>query len=387
MKILDSTLREGEQTPGVYFDNHIKMVIAELLDEIGIEFIEAGHPVVSNEICQGLKKICSRSLNATVCAHSRSLIEDIDLAIDCGVDFVGVFYCVSNGRIMDVYKKNIDMVKCQIRDVINYAKRKKPGLIIRFTPEDTVRSEFENVYGIAAEAVKAGADIISIADTTGYMMPGTCRSMYDYVVGLKKKLAEMDLFPRIEVHCHDDRGLALANALDAFRAGADIIDASVMGLGERAGIVDLAPLLVILKEDFKVTNNWNLKLLPELYETVSKYSKIPIQVNLPITGENVFSHCAGIHTQAAVINPLHYQSIDPGIVERKTKIILDHMAGYSTIKYALEQIGEKIPDDAIIYDILNTVKQIGRKHRTVDLEEFRHIVKWYNYHDCQAVKK
>lgn len=379
IEILDSTLREGEQTPGVYLDTHIKLAAASLLDEIGIDYIEAGHPQVSAEIYNAVKQIANSELKAKVCAHSRSLQKDVDLALECNVDFIGIFYCVSEGRLNEVFKKDLNTAINQICDVIKYAKDKKPDLIIRFTPEDTVRSEFENVVKAASAAVKAGADVISIADTTGYMIPGTDRNMYDYVTELKKRFAEQDINPKVAVHCHNDRGLALANALDGYRAGADIIDATVMGLGERAGLVDMAQLLTVLTADFN-ENRWNLNLLPELYNLVSLYSGIKIPVNYPITGENAFTHCAGVHTQAATINPAHYESLSPELLGRERKIALDHMSGVASIRYSLSLIGEHDIDNELLGKILEKVKDVGHRGKIVDLSELKHIVKWCRSH-------
>jgi len=123
---------------------------------------------------------------------------------------------------------------------IDYAKQINPDLVVRYTPEDTVRSKFKNVIDASVAAIQAGADIISVADTTGFMVPGSEHNMYDYIKNLKESFDQKNLSPKIAVHCHNDRGLALANALDGIRAGAEIIDVSVLGLGERAGIVDMA---------------------------------------------------------------------------------------------------------------------------------------------------
>ncbi|MEJ2054640.1 MAG: 2-isopropylmalate synthase, partial [Calditrichaceae bacterium] len=225
--ILDATLREGEQTPGVYFDEHIKMAIADLLDSIGIRIIEAGHPMVTQEIYSAVKKLANRNLKAIVGAHSRSMKKDVDLALECGVGFLGIFYCVSEDRLNNVFKKELTSAVDQIAKVISYAKEQNPEILIRYTPEDTVRSKFENVISASEAAVNAGADIISVADTTGFMVSGTENNMYDFVLRLKEALSKKGLNPKIAVHCHNDRGCALANALDAFRAGAEIIDASV----------------------------------------------------------------------------------------------------------------------------------------------------------------
>jgi 2-isopropylmalate synthase len=376
VQILDSTLREGEQTPGVYFDSHIKLAIADLLSAIGVEYMEAGHPAVSPEVDEAVRQIAKRKLNIKVGAHSRSLRKDIDQAIDCGVEFLGIFYCVSNGRLNGVLKKSFSSAINQITDVIKYAKETKPDMIVRYTPEDTVRSDYQNVLAAASAAVTAGADIISVADTTGYMIPGTKRSMYDYILKLKTDLADIGLKPKMAVHCHNDRGLAVANALDGYRAGAEIIDTAVLGLGERAGIVDLAQLMVVLKNDFEVSNKWNLRLLPKMYSLINGYSNISIPVNYPVTGENVFTHCAGIHTHAAVINPVHYQSLDNQAVGREVGICLDHMAGASAVKYSLEQIGIVDVEKELLNNVLEKVKVIGQKGRIVNSEELKHIYDW-----------
>lgn len=377
--VLDSTLREGEQTPGVYFDKHIKLAIANILDEIGIDIIEAGHPMVTPEIHAAVKSIAQKNYKAIVGAHSRSLKSDVDLALECGVRFLGIFYCVSDERLNTVFKKDLDSAIQQIADIIKYAKSQKPDLLIRYTPEDTVRSQFENVVKAAVAAVEAGADIISVADTTGYMVPGTNRSMYDFISRLKSEFDKRNLNPKIAVHCHNDRGLALANALDAYRAGADIIDAAALGLGERAGIVDLAQLLVVLTVDYG-ENRWNLPKLCELYDLVSKHSGIPIPSNFPITGKNAFTHCAGVHTHAASINPMHYESLNPQIVGRERTFALDHMSGIASLRYALNLIGETDLEEQVQYDILQEVKSVGQRGRTVDLAELKHIVDAVKHH-------
>ncbi len=333
LQILDTTLREGEQTPGVYFDRHIKLAIARMLNDIGIDIIETGHPAVTSEIYDSVNTIANSGFASTIGAHSRSTKSDVELALECGVDFLGIFYCVSDERLDTVFKKELEAAIEQITSVISFAKSVNLELIVRYTPEDTVRSQFENVIAASVAAVKAGADIISVADTTGYMVPGTDRNMFDYISKLKSRLAENDCTPKIAVHCHNDRGFALANALDAYRAGAEIIDASVLGLGERAGIVDLAQLLVVLSSDYNM-QRWNLEKLDELYQFVSRHSGVPIPVNYPVMGKNAFTHCAGVHTHAAAVNPTHYESLSPELLGKERHFSLDHMSGIASLKYA-----------------------------------------------------
>jgi 2-isopropylmalate synthase len=383
VQILDTTLREGEQSPGVYFDTHIKLAIAKQLDNIGVDYIEAGHPVVTEEIHQTVKQLANLGFRAIIGAHARSLKKDVDLALECGVKFLGIFYCVSDQRLNHIFNKNLEEAIEQITSVIRYAKEQRPDLIIRYTPEDTVRSPWNNVEKAAVAAVEAGADVISIADTTGFLIPGTENNMYDFVTRLKDLFRKRKLAPKIAVHCHNDRGLALANALDGFRAGADIIDTTVLGLGERAGLVDMATLMAVLKNDFHVENKWKLEKIPELYRLVSEYSGLPIPVNFPITGENAFTHCAGVHTQAAAIDPVHYESLNPEVVGRERKIALGHMSGISSITYALDKLGESDLDEIVLKMVLDKVKAVGKKSRVIDQDELKHIVDWCKEHKAK----
>jgi len=375
VSILDSTLREGEQTPGVYFPEHVKLAIARQLDRVGVSFVEAGHPHVSQEIQSAVKQLASQSFSFRVGAHARSLHKDVDAALACGVSFLGIFYCVSDERLTHVFNTDLVSAIDQIENVISYAKEKDPNLMIRFTPEDTVRSAFQNVVDASVAAVQAGADIISVADTTGYMIPHSDRNMYDFISRLKDTLNCRDVDPLIAVHCHNDCGMAAANAIEGYRAGAQIIDTSVLGLGERAGIVDLATILAVLSQSFYETNSWQLDGLIPLYQMVSQYAEVSIPINFPVVGENAFKHCAGVHTHAAQMDPLHYQSLDPKPFGRKMEISLDHMSGLSSLQFALEKNDLEL-DKEMMLATLKKVKEVGRTGRTVDCDELKMIVEW-----------
>lgn len=375
VRVLDSTLREGEQTPGVYMDTHVKQEIARLLDAVGVQFIEAGHPLVSDDIRQAVRDVAWLGLNATVVAHARSLRGDVEAAVETGVGMIGMFYCVSDERLDTVFCTTLSDAINQITDAIRYARQLNPRLVIRYTPEDTVRSPFSNVVEAAVAAVEAGADVISIADTTGYMMPGV-RSMYDYVLRLREAMAARGATPKIAVHCHNDRGLALANSLDAYRAGAEIIDATVLNLGERTGITDLAELIYNLYDGYG-EDRWHFAGLCELYRVVSKYSRFPIPPNHPLVGGNAFTHNAGVHTQAWIKRNSHYESVDPALVGRKSTICLDNMSGVASVRFALERLHVPDIDDRMILCIVNEVKAIGRRGRAVDEEELTMLVRSY----------
>lgn len=375
VQILDSTFREGEQCPGVYFEKHARHSIAIMLDEIGVDFIEAGHPAIGPEAFDSVASVASISgLKAIVGAHSRSIEKDIKLALECKVGFLGVFFCVSGSRLESVFKISLKEALSRVSESISLAKASNPKLIVRFTPEDSVRSEFSNVLAASEAALESGADIISIADTTGLMVPSTKNSMFEFVSRLRQGLEEKGFNPKIEAHCHNDRGFALANSIDAFRAGAEILDASVMGLGERAGITDLAQLLAVLCTSFGV-EKYSLGKLPQLYSAVSEASGIRMQEHYPIMGLNAFTHCAGVHTNAARANPAHYESLSPELFGRQRNIALGHMSGLSSIEWALEKIGESVPE-SLLPLILSEVKKAGSKGRIVSFEEFRQIVNY-----------
>lgn len=372
IKILDSTLREGEQTPGVYFSPENKLVIAHFLDQIGIDIIEVGNPAVDSDIALAINLISQAGLKAKIGAHSLCKIDNVQKALDCGIDFLGVFFSVSKKRLYQDYNISLEAAIEKIVEVINFAREQKNDLLIRYTPEDTVRSPIENVIAAASAAVKAGVNIISIADTTGYTNPfHPQRSIYNYVKTLKEELKKQDLHPQIEVHCHNDKGLALANALDAYRAGADIIDVSVMGLGERAGIVDLGELLINLREMGEEETHWQLGYLQDLYNFVSEHSHISIPPHQPITGKNAFTHYAGVHVKAIAKDEMLYQSLDPQILGKKSSLALGMQSGYTAVELAMKQIGreELAENKDLVAKILQEIKAIAKRGTPIDIEK------------------
>jgi 2-isopropylmalate synthase len=239
--ILDSTLREGEQTPGVTFTIPEKLEISSILDELGVDLIEAGHPAVSDQIKESVREISKLSLNAEVLAHSRACKHDIDQVIDCDVGWIGIFISVLENRLKKDFKKDLSTVIDMVVDSVEYAK--DHGLRVRYTPEDTIRSDRASVFNVTKAAMNAGADRISVADTVGAATPEMMGSFVRDLIDSTKA--------RVNVHCHNDLGLALANSLSAFREGAITIDACVNGLGERAGITALSSLRVALEVHYK----------------------------------------------------------------------------------------------------------------------------------------
>ncbi|HUR69760.1 MAG TPA: homocitrate synthase [Candidatus Thermoplasmatota archaeon] len=331
VKLLDSTLREGEQTPGVDFTHEQKLEIARRLDAFGVDFIEAGHPAVSPEIARGVADIARMGLRAEIVAHSRAMKSDIDQVLKTDADWVGIFFSVADKRLEDTFRKDIDQAISLIQDCVSYAK--SHGLRVRYTPEDTVRSDLAKVIRIAQAASEAGADRIGVADTTGYMTP---TNMFRFVAQLREALPRRTA---VGVHCHNDLGMAVANSYAAVEAGAEVVDVTVNGLGERTGIAPLAETAVAFKLRGGAENPWRLEQLPELSEVVEKYSRVPTWRQAPIVGANAFTHNAGLHVAAVLMNPQHYESIPAELVGRTRRLVVDKMAGRPTVKYRLEALG------------------------------------------------
>lgn len=368
VEILDSTLREGEQTPGVTFSVEEKIIIAQLLDEFGVDIIEAGHPRVSKDIYNGVKEIAHLGLNAEILAHCRAMIEDIDVALSCDVDWVGIFFCVSNRRLEKQFRSNMEQASELITRAIEYAKAH--GLKIRYTPEDSVRTDYESLKAISQTARDAGADRISIADTVGAMTP---HRMYDLV-----KQLQSDVNMPLNVHCHNDLGLATANALAAYEAGVTMIDVSVNGLGERVGITPISEVCLALHSLYHEKHNWNLELIPKISKKVAHYSQMNIAQNTPIIGDNAFVHNAGLHVAAVLHDPSFYEVFPAELIGRKREFTLDKMASIHTIKHKMRQLGLNSDNDTItfIMDILKT-----REKGTVTDQELHAI---YHQHTVQG---
>jgi 2-isopropylmalate synthase len=345
IELLDTTLREGEQAPGVTFSIDEKLSIANLIDDFGVDIIEAGHPVVSDDVFRSVKLISNQGYNADILAHCRAKKEDIDNAILCDVDWVGIFFCVSKDRLYQHFKIDLEKAINQITDTITYAK--DHGLKVRYTPEDSTRTNYEDLLMVSKAAVDTGADRISIADTVGAMTP---LKIYNLIKKIRKELNV-----KLNVHCHNDLGLATANSLAAYEAGASLIDVSVNGIGERVGIAPLSEVCLALNCVYRIKNNWKLENLIKISKLVSDFSNVNIPPNMPIVGKNAFLHKAGLHVSAVINNPIHYELFPAELIGRKRDFILDKMAGTKTVKQKLEKMKLTVNNEDV-EKILNYAK-------------------------------
>lgn len=350
VKLLDTTLREGEQTPGVSFTLEQKLTLARAIDGFGIDYIEAGHPAVSDDTFRATREITRLGLHAEVVAHSRALRSDIDTVLKTDADWVGIFFSVANKRLEEQFRKNEEQATALIQDTVSYAK--SHGLKVRYTPEDTVRTDVERVIRVSRAAAEAGADRIGVADTTGYMTPTRMHAFVSRLVeGLEGRAA-------VGVHCHNDLGMAVANSLAAVEAGASVVDVTVNGLGERTGIAPLAETAVALRLRAGVEAPWRLEQLPTLSALVENASGIPVWKQAPIVGANAFTHNAGLHVAAVLLDPSHYESIPAEMVGRTRRLVVDKMAGRPTVKHRLEALSLDASDD-MVDAVLAYVKRRG----------------------------
>ncbi len=352
LEILDSTLREGEQTPYVNFTLEEKVEIARLLDQVGVEMIEAGDPSVSPNVARAIQRIAALGLNAEIVAHSAAIRSGIQKARDCGAQRVAIFYATSKIHLDAKLHKTQDQALDIIREHVAYAR--SLGLRVRYTPEDATRTDFEFLVTVCNAAIEAGADRISLADTLGIMQP-------HLLAGRVTALRERLLPCKIDLHCHNDYGLALANAMAGICAGADCIHATVNGMGERTGIPDLAETILAF-HNLEGVQKYNLAPLMELSAYLERVSGFFLAPNKPITGQNAFTHKSGVHTNGVLKDPRTYEPFDPAILGRERKIVIDKYTGRSAVAARLEEYGIEV-STAELEVIVNRIKSLGDERK------------------------
>lgn len=366
VRILDTTLRDGEQTPGVALKPDDKLRIALALDELGVDSIEAGFPITSKGEFLAVKMIASEVRSAEVIALSRTRKDDIDRVLDSGADAIHLFIATSDIHMK--YKLGMSPEEVIERAVTAVEYAKSHGLIVEFSAEDSTRSRWEFLVKIFQEVVSAGADRIDIADTVGVMRPSLMSELVKYI---KDRVRGNYI---LSVHCHNDFGMAVANSVAAVESGADQVHVTVLGVGERAGNAALEEVVAALTFLAGFKTNIRLELIASTAELVSELFGFEIQPNKPIVGINAFSHESGIHVHGVLSNPLTYEPIDPAIIGMKRRIVIGKHSGKHAIAYMLKQLGVE-PNEHIVNEVLMRIKELGDAGRRIDYEEFLNIVK------------
>jgi methanogen homocitrate synthase len=345
IEICDVTLRDGEQTPGVSFSCEEKAEIAGKLDTIGVEVIEAGFPAVSPYEKQCVKTIADMGLSSRICCLARAREPDVAAAVDCGVDMVSIFIATSDLHIRVKYKKPRDVVLNQALKMIDYAH--DHGLQVRFAAEDASRTDLAFLKEVYRKGAEHGADLLSFADTVGYLIPTEMyRIMIDLVASVDRPFC---------AHCHNDMGCAVANTITAAEAGAFQLHTTVNGIGERAGNASLEEVLVALRMKGGV-ERYDLTHLTALSHLVEKYSGITLPRNKPVTGELAFSHESGIHIAAILEDPLTYENFPPEMVGGERKFILGKHTGKKALEYVVASIGCELSEKQVCR-VLDMVKE------------------------------
>ncbi|MCW4010404.1 MAG: 2-isopropylmalate synthase [Candidatus Bathyarchaeota archaeon] len=354
IRIFDTTLRDGEQSPGVSLTPEDKTEIARQLSQLGVDTIEAGFPSSSEGEKKVIKQIATEKLQPEICALSRANKPDIEAAIDCNVDAIHVFIPTSPVQM----KHAIGMTPQQVLDaaVDSVAYVKKHGLTCEFSPMDATRSELPFLKQVCQAAEEAGMDRLNVPDTVGIMTPKTMTKLIQEI--------KTAVSVPISVHCHDDFGMAVANSLAAVEAGAQQIHCTINGLGERAGNASLEETVVALHLLYGYRTGVNTKLLYGTSKLVAKLTGIAVQANKAIVGENAFAHGSGIHTRGVTVKPLTFEPIKPGYVGRTRKLVAGKLAGTRGVKTELEEMNV-YPNAEQLKEIVRRVKELGDKGKMV----------------------
>src|SRR5579875_432254 len=328
VSILDSTLREGEQSVGISFSKRQRLQIAWMLDYFGVDFIEIS-PVISEAHRESLREMQRAGFAAKIVSHGRALPEDVDVGRACDVEWVAMYHSVSDIHLRSKLHITREMALERSIKAIEYAK--SHGLKLRFTVEDASRANPEYLSQFISDATRAGADRIGIPDTVGVMLP---RGMIRLI-----ELARQATDRPIDVHCHNDLGLALANSLAAVEAGADQIHCTIDGLGERVGIASLAEVTMALRLLYGAKRNFRYEMLGELSALIANYSNTSVPATRPLVGRNAYTHKAGTHLAAIIRNPEAYELIPPSEVGNSRRVVFGELSGKNGAAFLLRTLG------------------------------------------------
>lgn len=349
--IIESTLREGEQFANAFFDTKTKIEIAKLLDDFGVEYIELTSPAASEQSRLDCIAISKLGLKAKILTHTRCHMDDARLAVETGVDGIDVVIGTSSLLRKFSHGKDIEAIIKQATEVIQYIQSK--GLQVRFSSEDSFRSDIVDLLQIYRAVDRLGVDRVGIADTVGC---ADSRQVYNLVSTLRS-VVTCD----IECHFHNDTGCAIANAYAALEAGATHIDTSVLGIGERNGITPLGGLVarMYVADKEGVMAKYKLDKLRELENYVADAVQIQVPFNNYITGYCAFTHKAGIHAKAILNNPSTYEILKPDDFGMTRYVSIGHrLTGWNAVKNRSDQLNLNLTDE-IIKRVTSNIKELA----------------------------
>ncbi|HRY12421.1 MAG TPA: homocitrate synthase [Syntrophomonadaceae bacterium] len=367
IRVVDTTLRDGEQTAGVVFSNDEKVRIASYLDQIGVDQIEAGIPVMGGFEKDCIKEIVRLGLKSSIMAWNRAVINDIRESITCGVDAVAISISTSDIHIEHKLQTTREDVLRRMSDAVKFAKDN--GLYVSVNAEDASRSDLEYLTEFALIAKHAGADRLRYCDTVGILDP---MKTFRYIKTLHDAVG-LD----IEMHTHNDFGMATANTLAGIYAGANHVGVTVNGLGERAGNASLQEVIMGIKHLLKIGVTYDTTMLREVAMYVAQASGRDLGLNNPIVGLNIFAHESGIHGDGVLKNPLTYEAFRPEEVGLERQIVIGKHSGSAAIKSKFMEYGVELSDEDA-QEILARCRQMAiDKKRSLFDKEMAYIYKGY----------
>ena len=365
VEICDVTLRDGEQTPGAAFTMDEKIRLAERLDEIGVEIIEAGFPVVSSVEKETIKRVAQLGLDAKICSLARSKREDVEIALDCDVDIISIFIATSDIHIEYKYHSRYETVRERALDTLEYAK--SHGVVVRFAAEDATRTPIPRLKDIFLAAEARGADYVSIADTVGILTPATT----EYLVSeIKDSVRKSELC----IHCHDDLGMATANTITAAEAGVKQLHTTVNGIGERSGNAALEEVLLALRLEHGI-DKYDLSKLTSLSRIVEECSGVKVASNKSIVGRNAFAHESGIHVAAILENPITYEAYPPELIGAERSFILGKHTGRRALLGVLKHMGYHDLSRDQLCELVDVIKECRERKQELNSDRLAELVR------------
>jgi 2-isopropylmalate synthase len=378
VQIFDTTLRDGEQVPGCKLNKEEKLLIASRLEDLGVDIIEAGFPVSSPGDFQAVRAVAAQTKNAIVCGLSRAVENDIIIAADAlkPAKYPRIHTGIGTSELHLKYKLCLTQEKAIERAVFAVSLAKKFVEDVEFYAEDAGRTENEFLARICEAAIKAGATVLNIPDTTGYCLPEEYGAKIKYLVENVRGVEKVTL----STHCHNDLGMATANSISGVINGARQIECTINGVGERAGNTALEEVVMILRQhpQLKLDTKINTRLLSETSALVSELMRMPVQANKAIVGSNAFSHSSGIHQDGVIKHRETYEIIDPkdvGVLD--SSIVLTARSGRAALAFRLQKLGYILDKEAIDKAYVSFLQIADVKKEVID-EDLHKLVEQEN---------
>jgi 2-isopropylmalate synthase len=370
INIFDTTLRDGEQSPGVNLNQLEKLEIARQLERFGVDVMEAGFPASSQGDFEAVRSIARTIKNASVAGLARATKSDIDITWEALKDAADprlhVFIATSPIHMTYKLKKTPEQVMMQAVEMVTYGKRKFSN--VEWSAEDASRSDLDFLVKIIEKVIEAGATVINLPDTVGYTTPEEYGRMFKYV---RENVPNIDKVT-LSAHCHDDLGMAIANSLAAIENGVTQVEGTINGIGERAGnaaLEELAVALTIRNDKYPYSTNLHLKEIKRTSDLVRKLTGMTIAPNKAVVGQNAFAHESGIHQDGVLKHASTYEIITPELVGIQTnQLVLGKHSGRHAFKDKIKQLGFSLTDEKLL-DAFNDFKALTDRKKEVTDED------------------